>query len=72
MAALSKWRRLLIPGLSKDALYVGYSDRRLYALRRRDGAILWSYATGGRVWTSPSLANGTLYFGGHDGFIRPH
>ncbi len=35
----------------------------LYALNASTGALLWSYATGGPVWSSPAVVNGVVYVG---------
>src|SRR5512135_215452 len=32
-------------------------------------APLWTFATQGEVWSSPSVANGTVYFGSDDHFL---
>jgi outer membrane protein assembly factor BamB len=42
--------------------YLNDYDGYMYALNASTGALLWSYATGGRVDPSPAVANGVLYF----------
>ena len=41
-------------------------DGNLYALNASTGAKLWSYTTGGAVWSSPAVANGVVYVGSCD------
>ena len=42
-------------------------DRRM--LERDGGEIAWSFEVGERVWTSPAVVDGAVYFGSHDGHI---
>jgi len=45
-------------------LYVGSSDAlKLSAFDAADGHELWSFKTGGWTWSTPRLANNTLYIG---------
>jgi PQQ-like domain len=39
----------------------------VYALDANTGAELWSYTTGGAVYSSPAVANGMVYIGSDDG-----
>jgi outer membrane protein assembly factor BamB len=41
----------------------------VYALEASTGALLWSYATGGMVESSPAVANGVVYVGSDDGNV---
>ena len=52
-------------------MYVGTGspDNKVYALNARTGAKLWSYTTGGEVWSSPAVANGVVYIGSYDGKV---
>jgi outer membrane protein assembly factor BamB len=43
----------------------------LYALNATTGAKLWSYATGGFVFSSPTVVNGVVYVGSQDDKIYP-
>jgi outer membrane protein assembly factor BamB len=47
-------------------VYVGSNDHSLYALNAMTGALLWTYATGWHVESSPAVVNGVLYFGSSD------
>jgi outer membrane protein assembly factor BamB len=44
-------------------------DRSVYALERDKGKELWSFATKGRVDSSPVIAGERVYFGSTDGFL---
>jgi cell division septation protein DedD len=34
-----------------------------------NGSIIWSYRTGGFIFSSPAVVNGVLYIGSYDGYI---
>jgi len=51
------------PAVANGVVYVGSYDDNVYALSATTGALLWSYTTGGHVWSSPSVANGVVYVG---------
>ncbi|MBE7499038.1 MAG: PQQ-binding-like beta-propeller repeat protein [Verrucomicrobiales bacterium] len=59
------------PALGVDGtVYVGSSDRKLYALDGATGQKLWEFETGGGVESSPAVgAEGTVYVGSHDGSV---
>jgi outer membrane protein assembly factor BamB len=44
------------PVVVEDALYVGSSDGKVYALDAVYGDKRWEFDTGGKIWTSPMLA----------------
>ena len=48
-------------------VYVGSWDGKLYALNATDGNYVWSFATGGEIDSSPTIAGGLVYVGSHDG-----
>ena len=50
-------------------VYVGSTDRNVYALDAHTGAKLWSYQTGWFVDSSPAVANGVVYVGSDDGNV---
>src|SRR5437764_15088157 len=53
-------------GMTHD---VGSHDHRLYALDAQTGDEYWSYATGGRIDSSPAVAEGVIYVGSHDHMV---
>jgi outer membrane protein assembly factor BamB len=54
--------------VANGVVYVGsgYGDNNVYALDAATGTLLWSYATGGPVRSSPAVANGVVYIGSGD------
>src|ERR1700728_2221916 len=55
-------------GADKPAMvYVGSFDRSLYSVDARTGAKVWSFPTGGSVFSSPAAADGLVYVGSGDG-----
>jgi outer membrane protein assembly factor BamB len=53
---------------SRTVVVVGSEDHNLYAYNAVTGAPLpWSpFATGGKIWSTPVIRAGTIYFGSHD------
>jgi uncharacterized repeat protein (TIGR03803 family) len=47
-------------------VYVGSRDRNLYAVNATTGALIWKFAVGNYVASSPAVANGIIYFGSAD------
>lgn len=54
------------PAVVEGLLYVGASDRRVYALRTSDGTELWNYSTEAGVSSSPAVVDGIVYVGSSD------
>jgi outer membrane protein assembly factor BamB len=60
------------PVIDNGVLYIGSSDQKLYALNISDDGLsdddrlLWSYKTGGKIWSTPVAYNGTVYIGSFD------
>ena len=62
------------PGVDRQMVLVGSEDGSLYAFDAKpmDPAdpfadqLLWSFATGGKIWSTPAIREGTAYFGSHD------
>ena len=56
---------------AEGIVLVGSDDGNLYAFDMTGDAIgkKWSYPTGGRIWSTPTVGNGTVYFGSMDGNI---
>jgi outer membrane protein assembly factor BamB len=50
-----------------DLVVVGSRDKRVHALKRKDGSEAWSFLTGGRVDSSPLIDGGRVYVGSMDG-----
>ena len=67
----------LSPGGDRQIVLVGSDDGSLYAYdaKPRDPAdqptdpLLWSFATGGKIWSTPAIRESTAYFGSHDGNV---
>jgi outer membrane protein assembly factor BamB len=65
------------PAVADGVVFVGSDDTSIpfsplidghsvYAFNGTTGAIIWSYATGGSVFSSPAIANGVVYVGSDD------
>ena len=52
--------------VANGVVYVGSDDNNVYALNAKTSALLWSYPTGGYVFSSPAVANGVVYVGSLD------
>ena len=52
--------------MANGVVYIGSFDHNVYALNASTGALLWSYATGDVVTSSPAVANGVVYVGSQD------
>jgi outer membrane protein assembly factor BamB len=44
-------------------------DNHVYALDASSGELRWRYLTGGRVTSSPAVADGVVYVGSHDNYV---
>ena len=51
------------------AVYFGSHDNIVYALDAKTGEPLWTYETGGGVFSSPAVSGGIVYIGSDDGFV---
>ncbi len=54
------------PAVDGKRLYVGSSDRNVYALDATNGSMLWNYTTGHWVWATPTVASSRIYVGSLD------
>jgi outer membrane protein assembly factor BamB len=57
------------PAYYNGTVYVGSSDKRLYAFKAKTGAQVWKKATGGLIGSSPAVSNGKVYVASSDGKV---
>jgi outer membrane protein assembly factor BamB len=61
------------PALAGDRLYVGSDDGNLYAVDATSGAVVWAFAPGGPIVSSPAVATGgtdpVIVVGSNDGNV---
>jgi outer membrane protein assembly factor BamB len=55
--------------ISAGRVFIGSSDKNVYALDLRTGAQLWSYKTGDTVEAAPCVVNGRVFVGSGDNFL---
>lgn len=55
------------PAVTADRVVIGSRDRRLHAIRRADGAPVWTFPTRGRIEASPVVAADRVLVGSDDG-----
>jgi eukaryotic-like serine/threonine-protein kinase len=55
------------PAIAEGTVYVGSTDRNLYAIDLESGAQKWKFATKSEVTSSPAVDAGTVFFGSYDG-----
>lgn len=53
--------------LAYNTAYLGSIGNHIYALDLSNGAIRWSFGTGGYVYSSPAVWNGMVFEGSYDG-----
>lgn len=61
--------KLTAPILIDDIIYFGSTNGNLYAVNFETGIEDWKYMAGKRIFSSPSIAHGSLYFGCEDGYL---
>jgi len=62
--------RLTAPVVADGRVYVAAVDTHtVFALSEKDGQTQWSYTTGGRVDSPPTVYQGCVYFGSADGWV---
>ena len=54
------------PAVVNGVVYIGSYDDKIYALNAKNGALIWSFTTGGYIDTSPTLANDVVYVNSGD------
>jgi outer membrane protein assembly factor BamB len=52
--------------VANGVVYVGSYDGYVYALSAATGDKLWSFLTGGEIFSSPAVADGVVYVGSND------
>lgn len=73
------------PAVADDVVFVGSDDtagpnlnyslpevtggHSIYALNTKTGSTIWTYTTGGTVYSSPAVAYGVVYVGSNDGKV---
>lgn len=57
------------PAVAGGVIYVGSTDRNLYALDAATGAEKWKFTTGSAVVSSPAVSGNSVYFESYDGFF---
>ncbi|EGD81730.1 hypothetical protein PTSG_02441 [Salpingoeca rosetta] len=56
------------PAVGGGKVFVGSDDSKLYCFNQTSGKVLWTFATGNAVRSSPALAqDGSVVFGSYDG-----
>ncbi len=55
--------------LKEDRLLVGGRDKLLHCIDRKTGQEIWSFATRGRIDSSPVIARDRVFFGSDDGHV---
>jgi len=63
------WDEKSSPAIVGRLVYVGSWDGKVYCLNAATGALVWSYTTGGFVWSSPAVGGGLVYVGSGDGKV---
>ena len=53
----------------QEKVLFGCDDGKVYAVHQDSGTKLWEASTGGEVWASPVVRQGTAYFGSADGHL---
>ncbi|MBP9811947.1 PQQ-binding-like beta-propeller repeat protein [Candidatus Gracilibacteria bacterium] len=63
----TKFSLSTIASLDGDRVYFSSPDKHIYALDFKKKVLLWSFATGGRIFASPVVKNDMVYCGSNDG-----
>ncbi|MFD9958659.1 PQQ-binding-like beta-propeller repeat protein [Amycolatopsis sp. NPDC058986] len=58
------------PAVDGGVVFVGSTDRSLYAVDLATGTQRWRYIAGGPITSSPAVANGVVYVGCNDGNVH--
>ena len=58
---------VFVPDPDLPIVMVGSEDGNFYAFdAEKGGDPLWTFATGGKIWSTPVVKDGIVYFGSHD------
>jgi outer membrane protein assembly factor BamB len=57
------------PAIAGGVVFIGSSDKTVYAIDLATGATVWSYQTGGDVESTPCVIDGGVFVGSSDGFL---
>jgi len=57
------------PAVADGTVFIGSSDRRIYALDELTGEQIWNYTTAGAVMSSAAVSDGLVFVGSNDGNI---
>ena len=49
-----------------NCIYIGGDDNRLHCVDARSGEGIWTFKTGGAVWSSPAVVDDKVIFGSRD------
>ena len=55
--------------MAERVVYVASYDTYVYALDPSTGGLLWRYATGSVVHSSPAVVDDVVYVGSEDGYV---
>lgn len=51
------------PVVDGETVVAGSSNGNLYAVSATDGTHAWTFPTGDKIWSTPTIVNGIVYFG---------
>ena len=51
---------------ASDTVLVGSEDGKLYAYDADNGDLRWSFQAGDKIWSTPVVKDGVVFFGSHD------
>ncbi|HXV98555.1 MAG TPA: PQQ-binding-like beta-propeller repeat protein [Anaerolineae bacterium] len=57
------------PAVVNGLVYIGSSDKHVYAIDAETGQEKWKFETGSPVWSSPAVVEGVLYIGSNDHYL---
>ncbi len=57
------------PTVANGVVYIGSTDKTVYAVGARDGTLKWKFKTDGEIISSPTVINGAVYIGSYDNYL---